>query len=308
MYLIRSDFFPTIQDINLTQIEAGNALALSRAMIAAQAEAISFLRQKYDVEKEFTETITWVQADPYNVADRVYLNASAYVSTTAYVIMDLTLHSGIVYRANASTTGAFDPTKWDQLGQQYDLFFAANPYPLFNLSKVYRISDSVYWAGHTYTCKVDSAVNGHDAVLNAGTYDNVGPINQFPDSLNQSQWTDNGAYSVPANADILNEIYWTPGDNRDTQMVQKIVAITLFHLHKRIAPRNVPTHVIDAYKGDPNDIIVNNGGEAIYPVYSALGFLQSIARGKTSASIPIIQPVQGGRVRWGGNVQNINQY
>ena len=54
-YIISKDLLRTIQDINLQQIISADQTILDKAILAGEAEAKSYLRQKYDLTKEFTD-------------------------------------------------------------------------------------------------------------------------------------------------------------------------------------------------------------------------------------------------------------
>ena len=68
-----------------------------------------------------------------------------------------------------------------------------------------------------------------------------------------------------------------------------VIDITLFHLHSRIAPRNIPDLRKDRY-------------------VNAVQMLQAYARGEMTTKLPLIQPKSGARIRFGGNIKNINSY
>jgi len=310
-YLIRPDYFATIQDINLTQITTGYPGIIAVSEARAIAEAKSFLIQKYDLENEFTDTSVWAWTEPYSAGDRVYLNASIYDSAQTYDAKALILRASdnAILRCNADgTTGVYDASKWDIVGYQYDLFYAAYPWPIYDTNKFYKIGDKVYWAGHVYTAKRNTLIPSHQQQLQREDQTSNPQYNVRPDlDVDAYSWTDEGAYTLPADNDITNASQWTPGDNRDQQMVQKVVAIALFHIHKRISPQNVPVHISHSYKGDPADTIVN-GSDVVYPIYSALGWLQAIARGKVSAALPKYQPNKQVAITWGGSPKKINDY
>lgn len=291
-YLIPSDYLRTIQDVNLQQIITSNTAVQSGAELAAQAEAISYLRQKYIVTQEFTTTEQWSETSPYSARDRVYLNATAYATASTYNVGDYALQAGIVYRCNTNgTTGAFDTTKWDEKGAQYDIFSALLPFPEFDLYKFYVVGDKVFWKNKQYTCLIQTSSISHDTELQYNSLQSVPEANIFPDDVQEGAiyWKDDGAYLIDAGTDILNASVWAETDNRDQQMVMYFVDITLFHLHSRITPRNVPQLRIDRYS-------------------AAIDWLKMCARGEVTPNLPVIQPKQGRRIRYGGAVRNINTY
>ena len=77
-YLIASDYKRQIQDANLQQIISADNTILISAQLAAQAEVVSYLKQKYDVDAEIDSTTLWDKTKTYNAADRIYLDATAF--------------------------------------------------------------------------------------------------------------------------------------------------------------------------------------------------------------------------------------
>lgn len=309
-YLIFSDYAPLIQDANFLQILSANDRIRTDSEKAAQAEAISFLRQKYDTTFELKDLTIWDKTAPYSAYDRVYLDANAYVNNFTYNIGDLALHNGSIYECNTNgTTGTWSDAKWDLLGLQYDIYYALPPFSPFILTNVYNVGDKVFYKENVYTCLVNTPLLDHETGLQYRLQQNLPYQNVFPDDpqAGTNYWHLEESYIVPAGTDINNEAFWSATDNRDQQMKQKFCEITLFHLHKRIAPRNIPQLRIDAYMGAESDRSVVNG-EIRYPLYSALGWLQASARGEVTPALPLLQPKQGQRVRWGGDIKNINSY
>jgi len=308
-YLILSDFKDVIQENNLLQVITNDLTVLSTSIKNAVNEAKSLIRQKFDVALEFTNTAVWDKTKVYGAWDRVYLDAALYAEASTYNIGDLTLFANNIYIANSVTTGVFATGDWDKLGAQYDLFYAIYPKPLFQMNQIYKKGDEVYWNGKTYTNLQPSVLPTHDSTLQQRI---IRPqyINVFPDDPINGllAWGVGTAYTVPASTDILNTTYWTAGDNRDSEVVQKVIDITLFHLHARIAPRNIPALRIIRYKGEEADRTLKNTGDIVYPIDSALGWFQGCARGFITPNIPLLQPDQGNRIRYGGNVKQINSY
>ena len=290
-YLTPADYLRIIQDANLSQIISANAAVQSGAELAAQAEAISYLRQKYDVSKEFTDTTPWNSTAPYSAGDRVFLNALAYVPATAYVVGDLTLFNGSVYKCIIATTGDFAPASWQLLGLQYSIFYALNPFPTFNLGGMYNPGDKVFWKNKTYTCLVQTAIVGHDVGIQYYQTNEIPYANIFPDDPKEgsTHWSFIEDYIVPGGTAIDNEAFWSNSDNRDQQMVMYFADITLYHLHARIAPRNIPELRVNRYE-------------------AAINWLIMCAKGEITPNLPVLQPKQGGRIRFGSQIRNINSY
>lgn len=82
---------------------------------------------------------------------------------------------------------------------------------------------------------------------------------------------------------------WVQGDNRSQQMLTCIIDITLYHLHSRISPRNVPDLRIKRYQ-------------------DAVNWLTMAMKGSITANLIPLQPKAGGRIRWGSQPKNVNVY
>lgn len=289
-YLIFSDFKRLIQTENLNQLISSDSSVLDSAILAAQSEVVSYLRQKYDVLTEFKSFSVWSKSVTYKSGDRVYLDAPAYISTINYTIGTLCIMSGLVYVCNAATTGAFDSNKWNLLGAQYDMFFLKYPQPLFTFEGDYRVSDSVFWKDKVYISKQNTSTYSHAAQLNFGLQQNIPLGNTAPDDRDNglSYWGPGIAYSI-TNLDITN-IVWTAGDNRNPQLVNYCIDVAAYTVHARIAPRNVPDFRVKRY----DDVI---------------SWLKNIAKGEDiTADIARKEPRQGSRIRYGGNTKNQNSY
>ena len=245
MYLTSFDYLKQIQDVNLSQIISGNTQVLAAAQLAAEAEVKSYLRQKYDVNAEFTDTTQWNNTTAYKAGSRVY-----------------------------------DGT---------NIYYGAYPKPQFNLYSYYVVGDEIFYKDRTYRCKSESSPVSQELALQVGTYGSLPFINSFPDAPNQSQWTDLGAYSIAAGTELTDTTKWVNGDNRDQQIVLYCVDICMYHIHSRIAPRNIPQLRQDRY-------------------LNAVEWLKMCAEGHVTPNLPILQPKQGGRIRFGGSIKNINSY
>jgi len=292
-YIIQADYLKSIQNANLQQIITANPAVQDSAEKAAQAEALSYLRQKYDVAKEFTNTTQWDFTAPYSAYDRVYLNATAYATGTTYNINDLALYNSKVYSCNTDgTTGTFNPAFWDLLGDQYQIFYALPPYQPFNYKAYYNVDDRVYYKGNIYKCLTQTTLLAHEDILQYRETENVPYKNVWPDDpvYGKQYWYDEGAYLIPAATYLItNEAFWSDSDNRDQQMVMYFIDITLYHIHQRIAPQNIPVLRVERY-------------------HNAIDWLKMCAKGDVTPNLPMLQPNQGKRIRYGGDIRNINSY
>ena len=292
-YLIAKDFNKQIQSDNLNQVIGGDTTILYAAELTAFEEAKSYLVQKYDTSSEFQDLNVWASSSVYNPRNRVYLNPPVYNASNTYALGVYVLNATQVYKCSTTITvpEAFNSAHWLLVGSQYDIYNAVYPQPLFSYSTQYAVGDKVYWNGKVYTCLIATQPLSQSSALQYYQYQNLPYSNVAPDNVNQGlqYWGSGTAYTVPANIDILNTTYWAYGDNRSQQMVTTVVDITLYHLHSRISPRNIP------------DLRVKRYDESIK-------WLIKCAKGEVTPNLPVLQPTQGGRVRYGGNIKQINSY
>jgi len=292
LYLIANDYRKTIQDQNLAQITQSSLAIRQDAEMTALDECISYLTQKYDVLAEFTDTNVYDPTITHGAADRVYLDAPAYLPSSTYAIGALTLNGGNVYICSTAITvpEAFNAAHWTLLGAQNSIFYAVFPYPVFDLTQVYAVGDKVFWHGHTYSCIQATVIFDHDTYLQFANTNNVPLSNIFPDdTVNGSKnWTDLGAYVVPAGS-LLNATYFKAGDNRSKKIVKTMVDISLFYLHQAAGSRVVPDSRHAAY-------------------LQAIRWLEMTAEGKITSSVTRIQPQSGSSILYGSNIKNVNGY
>ena len=278
---------------------------------AAVEECVSYLKQKYDVSTAFRATTQHDRTKTYKAGQTVYLNAPAYVATSTYILGSQVLQAGNIYKCTTAITvaEAFTPAHWTLVGAQYDLFYAVYPQPLFDSYEVYAKGDQVFWKDKTYTCLIATGILDHDALLQIGVSGVSSISNVYPDdSVKGVQyWGSDTAYTVPANTDIT-DARWISGDNRDQKLLMTCIDIALYHVHSRISPRNIPELRVFRYMGEPADR-ETRGQRILYPTYCALGWLQAAAIGNDiTPDLPVVQPEQGRRIRFGGNQKVINNY
>lgn len=267
---------------------------LSSAMQTATAEAISYLVQKYVTSQEFQDTLIWSNTAIYKATNRVYLDALAYSTSGTYVLGDLALQGGNVYICIIAipVAEAFTPGHWALLGPQYAMFYGKYPNPLFQLTTTYAVGDLVFWGDRTWKCVIATIGLSHEGALQSVYTQQIPPGNSFPDAPGQNQWQGQAPipYVVPAGTLPTDTSYWTTGDNRNQQLVMYVIDITLYHVHKRIAPRNIPDLRVKAYD-------------------DAIRWLKDAAKGDfITANLPRIQPRSGARIRWGGMVRTQTGY
>lgn len=292
-YLILSDFKKLIQTDNLSAIIGNDYTILDQVKLAAQTEVTSYLTQKYDTTKEFTDTRVWNRGTTYKGNNRVYLDADAYSASATYSINALCLQAGNVYISIAGNSpGAFNASQWTLIGTQYSMFYVTLPYTEFNCNSVYARGNQVWWKDKVYTCVIPTNIPTHSGQLQAGSYDNLPQLNVFPDDTTNGEqyWGTGTTYTVTAGTLPTDTTKWTAGDNRNQQLVNYCIDVALYTAHSRIAPRNIPELRVKRY----DDVIK---------------WLTNAAQGKTiTAALPLLQPDQGRRIRWGGEIKRNNMY
>jgi hypothetical protein len=292
-YLIPSDYLKLIQSDNLNQITGNNPNLVSICELTAVEEAKSYLIQKFDVDFEFQPITVWDSANTYNAGNRVYLDAPLFSTTSTYTLNQSVVYNSGFYIANKNITtpGAFNPTQWTFIGPQYSIYYAIYPNPQFIYNGQYMVGDIVFWNDKIYTCQIATASLSQQTELQFRAYQNIPPLNVAPDNLNNGFifWGNGTSYNVPANTLINNSQYWLQYDNRSQQMVTVVIDICLYHLHSRISPRNIPDLRVKRYD-------------------DAKDWLMKCSKGDITPNLKLLEPNQGLRIRYGGNIKNINSY
>lgn len=160
-----------------------------------------------------------------------------------------------------------------------NFFYVTVPEVEYNALTTYVIGDKVFYENSVYTCLVS----------NVGIY-----------PTNSGFWGTGVPYSITGIA-TTDTTKWSAGDNRNPLIVQYLLDCTLYNLHSRINPRNIPDLRKERYNGnDPMD----RGG--------AIGWLKKVASGDLTADLPQIDPQQGVSIRWGNangiTTRNSNTY
>lgn len=274
-YLIRQDYKSLIQTDNLAQIIGSDYTLLTKAEQAALSEVKSYLVQKYNVDREFVDTALFTHSATYYPSSRFYLDADAYLATAVYDTNALVVYNNVVYIniTPIATPEAWNGSKWASCGDRYAIFHIdmeqdAEPSTEWDYYTEYEAGEFV-WFGN----KVYEAITTNTALQ--------------PDE-NPNQWGAGVAWSVPASDLPDGNAVFVAEDNRNQQMVNYMIDVVLYHLHSRIAPRNIP------------DIRVKRYDDSI-------AWLKQCAKGDhLTADIPLIQPKQGMRNRYGGALPKQN--
>jgi phage gp36-like protein len=173
----------------------------------------------------------------------------------------------------------------------WNIYNVGTPVTLFRYEGLYSVGTQVFWKNKVYTCKIQSQVPDHTTALQYHTIQSIPFNNVAPDdTLNGLQyWGIGVAYAVAAGTPLTETFYWKKEDNRDLQMVMYLCDVALFHLHSRIAPRNIPEIRVKRYD-------------------SAISWFHMCAKGEVTPELPLLAPIQGTRIRFGGVIKNINSY
>ena len=264
------DYLRVIQSDNLDQIIQSNQQTKLDVEQAAQSEMIGYLSQRYITSEIFTNTTVFDDALDYFGKNLVEYTESAYLAASTYNDTNRVVYQDKIYSCNTNgTTGVWNPAKWNYLCDDKALFYVALPQPEFDYYKEYAIGDSVWYADKTHTCLIACQ----------------GILPSLSSSL--AFWGAGTPFSITSKPSGGN-LEWTAGDNRNQQIVLFLLDITLYHLHSRINPRNIPDLRKERYNGnDPMD----RGG--------AIGWLKSVAHGNVNADLPTIAPIQGLSMRYG---------
>jgi hypothetical protein len=299
-YLTPKDYKKTIQADNLQAIIGSDDTILADAVETAVEEAQSHLVQKYDISREFQDVNPWNINEQYQAFDRVYIDGPLFSSAATYATGAYVTYATSptakylnVYRANTNiVAGAFNAAQWDLIGIQYTIYTPKLPAPEFQYMTAYKIGDVVLWKDKTYTCRIPTGSMSQELALQFGSYAAVPKGNIFPDDpVNGLQYWGVGVpYAIATGVQITDATKWVANDPRSKQVIKAVVDITLYYIHDRIAPRNIP------------ELRVKNYDDSIKK-------LKGFADGDTTnIKLPLIQPKSGDRVRFGGNVKNINSY
>jgi hypothetical protein len=306
-YLVLNDYKTKIQDKIFNQLVQNNYAKRVQAENAALDIVISHLTQKYSVDDEFLDLVAWSPTRNYAIRERVIIDYADYNSASTYNIDDCVIYAGSGYRAAYDgITGTWDGDKWDYLGAQYTIYYAAFPStctyqgnpvspslsdplaPMFDVRKNYFKDDVVYWKGNTYVCVMATKDVAPGDLKQYYVYENVPLNNVFPDdtvnNVNHNYWSLPTAVQVEAGTLPTLADAWTAGDNRNPSIVECMKHITIWILSDLVSFGNRPVVWEDCYK-------------------MALERLRGYAEGKTTLRIPLIQPSAGKRIRFGGGVR-----
>jgi hypothetical protein len=311
-YLTINDYLPTIQKGQLSQQILDSLYAGTLERQFAESWAIGqvrrYLKQVLDLDYEITPTLPFDTNKTYYGNSRVIIDFNAWVSKKSYLQFDCIIKDTVGYLClQQNQDEVFDASKWQQIGNQYDLYFVPLPFPLFSLevqktkgnytAGFYKVGDKVWWDNHNFTSLRQTSLLDHDTLIQYPAYSSIPQSNIFPNDpeMGSSYWTDNGEYSIDPKVEIPSYLIdgqtqiWKLGDNRDPLLVQAIIDLALWKLHSRISPNNIPD-------------LRNKNRDLTFE------WMKSIQKGESNTDIEVLQPSQGESFRWGSSPKNINGY
>ncbi len=280
MRLLRNtDYLRVIKDDKLLEVTEGDYEILKAVEQSSQAEMISYLVQRYQCNKIFSNTTEFSTGTTYYGNNLVEYTAPDYITTQAYSMNDRVVYSGFVYANISGGTGVLPTTgttSWSAITTDKSLYYATLPADEYVHTTSYSIGSIVWFENKTYT-----ALQVNKGIL--------------PDSDSQ-RWAVGSTYSFTG-IYPENTAYWTKGDNRNAQIVMYLMDCVLYHLHSRINPRNIPE--LRSIRYDGNNSFQSGG---------VIGWLKKVGSGDITADLPQINPSQGVSIRWGSNIKNTNTY
>jgi phage gp36-like protein len=274
-YILKSDYNHLIQETNLLQLIDNDEAIRTRCENTAIKEMRSYLSARYDLEVEMVVPTIWVKATSYTGNQLVYLYASAYVPETTYSLNNLVEYDGDVYICIQAGQGKMgNASYWTVMGSMYSMFTAIPNADNFDYETQYEKDDEVFYKGKKYTATTDT-------------------INIFPDD---EDYGDNywgaGVADTFTGVNITDTDKWEAGDSRNSLLLDRVLDMTIYYMHKAIAPRNIPELRVKAYD-------------------DAIEWLKAAANGTVIAEMTYIQPrssSSGLRTRFGYNQKNSNTY
>ena len=286
-YLTNRDFF-TIQQDQLNQLIQGKTYKLIQAQATAMAELTSYLIQRFDMNYEFRDTNIYDYNKIYNPGDRIILDYPIYSITNSYLTNDLIVYNGLVYQSNIDQSpAAFNPSNWLLIGNQYDMYSVIYNWQEFDDVQFYNLGDIVYWKGYYYTCNKTTTVLDQEGLIQYDTYNQIPLSNVFPDDIANNTfiyWNNKTLATKGTGILPSDNTYWLPGDTRSQELVMFMTDITIYHLHKSIAPMNIPELRKESYK-------------------NAIKWLHMCAKGELTPNLPVLKPQQGLMFRFGSKTK-----
>lgn len=247
---------------------------------SSQFEMTSYLKARYITDQIFTNTTIYSNSAVYYGKDLVQLTAPSWDENTSYTSIagEVISYEGKIYQCINNSQGYLptNTTYWIFLCDSFSLFYLTLNQPEWNPVTKYAAGDQIWYNKRNYT-----AVVANNNIL--------------PDS-STSIWQDDGLYSVTATSP-LDVTKWTPGDNRNQQIISYLLDISLYHFLKA-SPRNLADLRKERYDGNSPE---QRGG--------AIAWLKRVSKGEVFAELPVIIPRTGEAIQYGNSnsLQGIKQ-
>lgn len=317
-YLTSNDYSAVIQSGQLNEqlLDALKQGLVERKIAEAWAigQMRSKLKQKYDLDYELTPTLPYNPTKVYLGGDRVIIDYDNYVTGNTYKQYDCVINpdDSIGYMCTVEQSqNVWDESEWQSLGDQYTIYHIPLPFPRFSIEVeeaqgvttkgFYQVGDNVWWADHTYEALRQTVTLDHSTEIQYYTTSDLPLVNTFPNDKSQGAlwWKDLGLYSIDSFSNGNGAAFpigtedapsaWLAEDNRDEITIQVLVDLSLWMLHKRISPMNIPV-LRESAKND------------------AFGWLTNVKNADINTDLEPLQPAQGESFRWGSDTKKINQW
>lgn len=268
-FLRKGDYYTLIQQENLDVVISADENIRTAMELASEQEMKSYIRNRYDEDLIFAPLQPYLTSTTFYWGDRIYLTATAFNPATVYTTGQMVLQAGYVYYSTAgSSAHAFNVLEWTLLGAEGHYQMQVN---LWDDKTSYSINDTVRYetlaVRKWYKC----------LIANYG-------VDPYTDT--ESKWIEvlSSSGKIPTNT-----LYWTAGDSRNNHIMMLYIDLTLYHLHSRISPRNIPE-----WRVQRRD--------------DAIKYLDKIAKGLVTAELEIIAPEQGNNIAFGSQPVQNNYY
>lgn len=316
----------------------------------AIGKAYSYLGDYFDLPFEITPTKSFSYRKKYFAGDRVIIDFPQWVASSGsedesdpnqisytvgdcvIVYSDITnLLGGIGYMCSIPNSDTkFDPTKWTQIGNQYDIYYIKYPNTQFVLNieesngtftkGFYKIGDLVCYKNHIYQCLIQTILYSHSFVEQFFSTNGIPPPNYFPDSKNNNQWKDLGEYYFVNEPPFYPVDDFSDGDDKyvgvgsesesggEPDVVEKVNGC-VWELGDNRDPVLIQS-LVDLVvwklhsRISPNNIPELREHNKNY----VFQWLRDVRGGEQGIKVPKIQPTQVGDLSWGSNPKKINGY
>lgn len=303
---------------DLDQLIGGKQQILVDTEQVAQAEMISYLKQRYITANVFSNTSAFSITATYKAKNLVEYTASDWAAETSYTgyalwvagtyaINTIKTYNGYLYTSlsNGNTATPTDPVYWTkgaassrvvEDGKIYEAIAnSEGMVPSENTDKwVYVCDDkSLFYLTlpeNEWSFETEYEI-GDEVWYNDSVYTALVANENIKPSSSTSVWGAGVAYSKSGYFPT-DTTYWTAGDNRNQQIVLYLMCITLYWLHYRVNPRFIPDKIKEAYDGNGP---TQSGG--------AIGWLKRVADGRVNADLEEIVPIIGLAIQ-GGNAND----